>query len=546
MKTIMLLGTTAALALPALGGASAQDAASAQCVPAFTEGGFALTIRVDGEDGLFRLTCRDGVLVAVPTDAVVGNAVPTMTEEPAEAEAKEIDPSGERDLSELGTSEALAEPPAELTPPDGDTAEMMADEVTAPQPSSDEGTAADGADTSGENGDAAQDDALGTATETEADGTPSQAGSTENDASAADSASAAINDLVGDTGDNAALMAPPAELAEAEGEADGSDVAEDGSVEAMNPADVPAETDAATAEDDAAADAGTDPSSVDTASDATEDGDEAGEESTMAADMASDAAEDDAQDADAAETIAESADAAASELETDALDTPPEDLTDLDTARNAAGVSGAKPETSVTEAPQDDDPSGPAAMADENGMAADKPAVAPQDAAPDGEAASPGKAKQDDRLAATDAPEADEADESTEPDMVAVPLAVIGSAELALPGADFRSVAIQGTGADRIYALRGEMRSGRDVAVAVAEDGAIVKIDRQIRQDDVPERILRIAEALVPDAEIDRVTLSNRDNYKSFFVFSGIDSRGEPFELEVRSDGRSVAFDRPS
>lgn len=273
-------------------------------------------------------------------------------------------------------------------------------------------------------------------------------------------------------------------------------------------------------------------------------------DAAMSSDMAADSLADDAEDEDAVDIIADSADDAASELDIDALDSPPEELTD--TARNAAGVAGTMPQSSVTEAPQDAEPTGPATMAEEDGMAEmDKPAVAPEDAAPDGEVASPGEAKQADRLAATEDPAMDEAEDAaapqtSEPDMIAVPLAVIGSAELALPGAQFRSVAIRDDGDQQVYALRGEMRSGRDVAVTVAEDGAVVKIDREILQEDVPERILRIAEALMPDAEILRVTLSNRDNYKSFFVFSGLDARGDGFELEIRSDGRSVAFDRPS
>ena len=140
MKTIMLLGTTAALALPAFGAAIAQEPGRAQCVPALTDGGFALTIRVEGEDGLFRLTCRDGSLVAVPADAVVGQALAPTADATSETAAEEIDASGEAAQSELGASEELAEPPTELSAaPDGDVSDKMAsDEApTAPDAETD-------------------------------------------------------------------------------------------------------------------------------------------------------------------------------------------------------------------------------------------------------------------------------------------------------------------------------------------------------------------------------------------------------------------------
>ncbi|MAY30235.1 MAG: hypothetical protein CL627_13645 [Aurantimonas sp.] len=535
MKTIMLLGTTAALALPALGAATAQEPDRAQCVPALTDGGFALTIRIEGEDGLFRLTCRDGSLVAVPADAVVGQALAPTADATSETAAREIDASGEAAQSELGASEELAEPPTELSAaPDGDASDKMASDGVPTAPDA-ETTAKDAGTIIEDSVAAAQGSTGETATAPEADSQASGAEADDEDTRAPGTASAAINDLIGATGNAGALGEASADPAQPDGQADIADVPEADAADEMDSRDS-ADADPL---DDAMADAMSQDDSESEAGDA-----------AMSGDMAADSLADDAEDEDAVDIIADSADDAASELDIDALDSPPEELTD--TARNAAGVAGTMPQSSVTEAPQDAEPTGQATMAAEDGMAEmDKPAVAPEDAAPDGEVASPGEAKQSDRLAATEDPAMDEAEDAaapqaSEPDMIAVPLAVIGSAELALPGAQFRSVAIRDDGDQQVYALRGEMRSGRDVAVTVAEDGAVVKIDREILQEDVPERILRIAEALMPDAEILRVTLSNRDNYKSFFVFSGLDARGDGFELEIRSDGRSVAFDRPS
>ena len=535
MKTIMLLGTTAALALPALGAATAQEPDRAQCVPALTDGGFALTIRIEGEDGLFRLTCRDGSLVAVPADAVVGQALAPTADATSETAAREIDASGEAAQSELGASEELAEPPTELSAaPDGDASDKMASDGVPTAPDA-ETTAKDAGTIIEDSVAAAQGSTGETATAPEADSQASGAEADDEDTRAPGTASAAINDLIGATGNAGALGEASADPAQPDGQADIADVPEADAADEMDSRDS-ADADPL---DDAMADAMSQDDSESEAGDA-----------AMSGDMAADSLADDAEDEDAVDIIADSADDAASELDIDALDSPPEELTD--TARNAAGVAGTMPQSSVTEAPQDAEPTGQATMAAEDGMAEmDKPAVAPEDAAPDGQVASPGEAKQSDRLAATEDPAMDEAEDAaapqaSEPDMIAVPLAVIGSAELALPGAQFRSVAIRDDGDQQVYALRGEMRSGRDVAVTVAEDGAVVKIDREILQEDVPERILRIAEALMPDAEILRVTLSNRDNYKSFFVFSGLDARGDGFELEIRSDGRSVAFDRPS
>ncbi|MEF2553074.1 hypothetical protein VQ042_17175 [Aurantimonas sp. A2-1-M11] len=503
MKTIVLLGTTAALAFPGLSGASAQAPGQTHCVPALTDAGFSLTLRVDGQGGLFRLACRDGALVAISADEPVADATVPMAQETPDEAADQIAASAAEAQSEMAADAELAEPPAELSAsPATDSAaapaDTMAAEISDEAVTDSSAVAAAGS----EPGDDMVAVEPGSAeTVAQPDMEPAGTDDAADSEAASDSAAAAINTLVGESGNDAALDQLPTELADPTG--------------------------GSASEDAAQADSGADAQPA-------PDGDD-----TAKADGPAD---------DVEEMIDESAEAAAEDLDADTLQSPPElSAADLDTARNAAGLSGATPETSITEAPQDAHSSGPAAMADDGDAGDDnKPAVASKDAAPIGAASRPGKAKQDDRLAATDGPTPGEPARSSEPGMVAVPLAVIGSAELALPGASFRSVAIRGDGEDRIYALRGEVRGGRDVAVTVAVDGAVLKIDREVTPDEVPKRILRIAEALMPDAEIDHVILSNRENYKSFFVFAGMDTRGERFELEIRSDGRSVAFDRPS
>jgi hypothetical protein len=250
--------------------------------------------------------------------------------------------------------------------------------------------------------------------------------------------------------------------------------------------------------------------------------------------------------------IAETAAAAAAALEgAEALDQPPADLTaasddeaeddegDRDTGINAAGVAGQTPAVSVTEAARDAR-AGRAAMAAEGDAAgADrKPPVAEAQAAAGGEPRAAGEKKHEERLA-------DAAADPVDRDMVAVPLLVIGNAELALPDARFDSVAVEGDGEQRLYGLRGTLQ-GEAVSVTVTPAGNIVRIDRTIDAGVVPDRVARIAEALLPEAEIETITLSSRDNYMSFFIYEGQDARGRPFELEIRSDGRGVEFKRRS
>ncbi|MEP0507942.1 MAG: hypothetical protein ABJD38_04405, partial [Aurantimonas coralicida] len=228
MKTIMLLGTTAALALPAFGAATAQEPDRAQCVPALTDGGFALTIRVEGEDGLFRLTCRDGSLVAVPADAMVGQALAPTADAASEAAAREIDASGEAAQSELGASEELAEPPTELSAaPDGDVGDKMASDGTAVPKAPDVETATKDAGTIIEDSVAAAQGSSGeTPAAPEADSQASGTEADDEDTRAPGTASAAINELIGDTGNAGALGETSADPAQPDDQADSADAPE--------------------------------------------------------------------------------------------------------------------------------------------------------------------------------------------------------------------------------------------------------------------------------------------------------------------------------
>ncbi|NDV85486.1 hypothetical protein GTW51_02110 [Aurantimonas aggregata] len=259
----------------------------------------------------------------------------------------------------------------------------------------------------------------------------------------------------------------------------------------------------------------------------------------------------DAGDAPSAEAvIAESVAGAAAALDgAETLADTPADLTGSpetrnaasdtgarETGINAAGVAGQTPDVSVSEAIGEPVGTSRPAMAGNDEAAERKPAIAEADAAATGAPQADGEPKHEERLA-------DGASDRADDDMVAVPLVVIGNAELALPGAQFTSVAIEGDG--ERFDLRGTLR-GETVSVAVAPDGTILQIDRAISSDTVPDGVARIAEALLPEAEIEAVTLSSRQNYTSFFVYEGRDVRGTPFTLEIRSDGRNVEFKRPT
>ncbi|MER0239002.1 hypothetical protein [Fulvimarina sp. MAC8] len=139
-----------------------------------------------------------------------------------------------------------------------------------------------------------------------------------------------------------------------------------------------------------------------------------------------------------------------------------------------------------------------------------------------------------------------EANSAESDDRIAVPANVVASARLALPGVDFRSVSVRDEEDGQLFALRGEAPDGTPVSVAVEADGQIVSVDRQIEPEQVPEQVNSIATALLPDRSVDRVMLSTRENYKSYFVFQGKDSTSAPFALEIRSDGREARFVRPN
>lgn len=169
--------------------------------------------------------------------------------------------------------------------------------------------------------------------------------------------------------------------------------------------------------------------------------------------------------------------------------------------------------------------------------AGDKAPVAAEAAAPEGAARVTGAPKNGKRIEGETAANAGS-------DMVPVPVAALTAARLAVPEARFASVAVSGEGETEVYGLTGATDEGDAVRVDVESDGRIVQIDREIAADAVPQRVTRIADALLAGFDVERVTLSIRDNYRGYYVFCGTDDRQQRFELEIRSDGRDVRFDR--
>ncbi|EAU40288.1 cell wall surface anchor family protein [Fulvimarina pelagi HTCC2506] len=149
-----------------------------------------------------------------------------------------------------------------------------------------------------------------------------------------------------------------------------------------------------------------------------------------------------------------------------------------------------------------------------------------------------------DELAAVTTAPISESKGDDEADRIAVPAEVVASARLALPGVEFQSVSVREESGTQLFALRGAALGGTPVSVAVEPDGQIVSIDREVDSEQVPEQVNRIATALLPDRLVNRVMLSTRENYMSYFVFRGVDSQSVPFALEVRSDGQEARFVR--
>ncbi|MEX6505144.1 hypothetical protein [Jiella sp. M17.18] len=456
MRQLTFLTAAALVAVPAAAGA--QTASGDQCAPAATKAGFELLLTVQGMDGTFLLTCRNGSLVAVPQESGNGDAGSGKAGDAAAgsgdqtAPAQAIDRSAAKAASELKQGADLQKPPA-----------------IAPQATS----AAEAGPAGGP-----------------ADLSTAQGGGTASDA-------------IEESGKNAAEeMKGGADLGKT------PDTLQPGPNGADQSSTAPARK-AANAE-------------------------ATGEHQPTTA-------------------IDQSAEQASSQIKGNAdLAEPPQALTQNGStggtspagsaptpntamAVHAAGVAGQTPSASVSEAARDDSAAGETAMAKDAAGAdeTDKPAVRADEATPPGEAGHGNSPKSHERIASG---------ETGEPDMIPVPMTVIGNAEMALPGARFDSVSLEGDKTQKIYALRGKTRRGATVLVAVDPDGHVRKVDRQIAPEDVPPPIAHITDAVLPGADVKSVMLSSRDNYRSFFVFSGDDSRGTPFVLEVRSDGRRVEF----
>jgi hypothetical protein len=224
-----------------------------------------------------------------------------------------------------------------------------------------------------------------------------------------------------------------------------------------------------------------------------------------------------------------------------------------DTGLYAAGVAGQVPATTVTPSPAET-PTAPSPLppVDQRGdAAADKPGVSAEAAA----VGPPGEKKSEERIApetpeVSERPEASEATEeapptTASPEMVRVPAAIAGAARSVLPGITFKNVVLSRDGASTIYGLAGENQAGRGVAVDVDQAGTVLRVDRQIGLVEVPAEILKLAQAVLPEATIDKAVMSIRPNFQSFFVLSGRDARDEDFALDIRADGRSLAFIDP-
>lgn len=221
------------------------------------------------------------------------------------------------------------------------------------------------------------------------------------------------------------------------------------------------------------------------------------------------------------------------------------------TGRNAAGVAGQPPAATITEAVAEALTGTAKALAPfamRGDPDAEKRGVSAAAAAPGGTMIAPGAAKDGARLDATagaTAPETGEGPAEAATEMVRVPAPIVSAARRAVPGAEFKSVDLSRNGASTIYGLAGENDAGRAVAVDVDQSGTLLRVDRQIRQSEVPEEILTLTEAALPGARIDKAILSIRKNLQSFFIFTGTSAAARPFEIEVRSDGRSFAFIDP-
>ncbi|WP_223999141.1 hypothetical protein [Aureimonas sp. SA4125] len=213
------------------------------------------------------------------------------------------------------------------------------------------------------------------------------------------------------------------------------------------------------------------------------------------------------------------------------------------TGRHAAGVAGQAPTESITQSPAEPAmaPSTLPPVGERGDENANKPGVS-ADAADGGR--KPGEAKSDARIAPADTgePAASAASPATSPEMVRVPGAIASAARSVVPGITFKNVVLSRDGPSTVYGLAGENQSGRGVAVDVDQAGTVLRVDRQIGMSEIPPEILRLSEAVLPDARTEKAMMSLRPNFQSFFVLSGQTARNEDFALEIRADGRSLSF----
>ncbi|MCB8838209.1 hypothetical protein [Aurantimonas sp. VKM B-3413] len=561
MRQLTMLTAAAALtAVPAVAGA--QSLAGSQCAPTQAAGqpSFELLITVEGASGTFRLTCRDGRLVAIPAEGQGGTSE-AATEQPAQEETtsaevagaakRAIDKSAGAAAAEIKQGADLSETPNVASdeqpsqPAEEEAAASASDEPSGisaetsgvEQAIEDSAKAAasmmkDGADLSETpailpDRDAAQSDAEETAASSGPQGgepaAEDEAGTDQASGPEAGSGTAAMDPQQASPSDNAMIGTPALEASGADGSEDEPTSSKNKSAGSL--ADTAEQAEASGGETAAMpmSDQGSDQATPEPSTAQAPDmgpgsempgGDTKGDLATLGISPEA--------------TGSEAAEAAEAESDMD-------QSVDPSTAMNAAGVTGQEPTASVTQTERDDSAAGHTAMAKDMPSPAEmnKPGVSADEAAPDGSSLDGDEQKSKDRIASR---------ETDQPDMVPVPLVVIGNAELALPGVSFKSVSVAGEEKDRVYSLRGITRRGTEVSVDVDPTGHIRQVDREIAPGDVPDPIARIADAVLPNADIEHVTLSSRDNYRSFFIFSGSDERGSPVVLEIRSDGRRVEF----
>lgn len=604
--TSMIAAGTALAILPQTG--AAQESAS-QCTGVPNAAGVELLISVEGAPGHYSLTCQNGALVAVPAEAANLVTSPSASEQATESAASTADAmiSGEmeivgRNMAGVGSSGSQEnesastenEPDVAGSPQDSEdpasaeteienSAEETADDLKDGSPDLDEPPAALESDQATEtetDGGTESESASGEKTEDATaesfaeepqeempDGIPSMAtidqstgttdeapvvskpqgaitktgpGSLAQQMAAASQAPDAKSDP--ETGSDTGKMTPSGSGDETSA---GSQASEDGSDGAPQAMGATSKSGPGTLEEQmAAAAAGNGSSGA-----PLQTGPGALEQQMLAATAKSAGAENDTSDeGDAAST---SADSTANSLKATGVPSRsgPGTLEEQMAAASAGnGSSGAPSQTGPGSLEQQMRAATAQSAEAGNGAAAagESDAGETKSSAKENSSSTPDSSG-DQMAAASPTPTPAQPERATSADdRVAVPAQVIASARLAMPGVDFRSVSVGEDDGQRFFALRGEGPGGTPVSVAVEADGQIVSVDRQIEPEQVPGQVDRIASALLPDRSVERIMLSTRENYTSYFVFQGTDSTSAPFALEIRSDGQEARFVRPN